>query len=192
MARRGRKQTSSRGSSSPVLGWFITGLALGLGGAVVLFYTGIIPSMPNRPAAVAEPAPADSGDALLDDTSERRSSPEYEFFTVLPEMETVVTERELAQPEAASASPQDTATPTDTSEQMYLQVGSFRSAGDADEMKARLALLGNQAAIQTVTVDGVTWHRVRVGPVNGRRQAEEVRQQLQNNGLDVMVVRNRN
>ncbi len=184
-----RKQTSRGRGSSPVLGWFITGLALGLGGAVLLFYTGIIPSMPDRPPAVAEPAGRDTGGALLDEPATTREKPEYEFFTVLPEMETVVTERELAEPETEDPPP--TATPAG-GEAMFLQVGSFRSAQDAEQMKARLALMGNQASIQTVTVDTVTWHRVRIGPVNGARQADALRQQLQSNGLDVMVVRNRN
>lgn len=187
MARRARKQTSRGRGSSPSLGWFITGLALGLGGAVVLFYTGIIPSMPERPAAVAEPTTAEPGGALLDEPSPPARR-DYEFFTVLPEMETVVTERELAEP--SPADPQPTAQP-ESNETLFLQVGSFRSEPDAEQMKARLALLGSQASIQKVTVDGVTWHRVRIGPVSGRRQADELRQQLQSNGLDVMVVKNR-
>ena len=71
-----------------------------------------------------------------------------------------------------------------------LQVGSFRDASDADEMKARLALLGMVARVQTVTVNDATWHRVRVGPVQGARQADDMRQRLSDNGIDSLVLQN--
>ena len=57
-------------------------------------------------------------------------------------------------------------------------------------MKARLALLGMVARIQTVTVNDATWHRVRVGPVSGARQAEEIRHRLTENGIDSLVLKN--
>ena len=60
---------------------------------------------------------------------------------------------------------------------------------DADQMKARLALLGAVADIQSVTVNDETWHRVRVGPLTGARAADQLRRQLQNNGIDVLVLK---
>jgi cell division protein FtsN len=57
-------------------------------------------------------------------------------------------------------------------------------------MKARLALLGFTARVQSVTVNGEAWHRVRVGPVNGARQAEEMRRRLADNAIDSLVMKN--
>ena len=74
-------------------------------------------------------------------------------------------------------------------QRFILQAGSFRSAADADQMKAQLALLGAVANVQTVNVDGETWHRVRVGPVDGARAADQLRRQLQDNGIDVLVLK---
>ena len=45
-----------------------------------------------------------------------------------------------------------------------LQVGSFSSRGEADSLKAQLALLGLQARIKPGVVDSKTWHRVQLGP----------------------------
>ena len=57
-------------------------------------------------------------------------------------------------------------------------------------MKARLALLGITARVQTVTVNDATWHRVRVGPVNGAREAESMRGRLAANQIDSLVMKN--
>jgi cell division protein FtsN len=43
--------------------------------------------------------------------------------------------------------------------------------------------------IQTVTVNEATWHRVRVGPVSGARQADEMRSKLSDNGIDSLVMK---
>ena len=143
--------------------------------------------MPERPGQPTEPVAATAEPGLLDDDSEvisAEDSPQYDFFTVLPEMEVVVPQRELSdQAEPGAAAPED-----DAVEQFILQAGSFRSAADADEMKARLALLGSVATIQQVTVDNQTWHRVRIGPVSGARAADSLRRQLQDNGIEVLVL----
>jgi cell division protein FtsN len=46
------------------------------------------------------------------------------------------------------------------------------------------------ARIQTVTVNDATWHRVRVGPVNGARQADDMRRRLTDSGIDSLVLKN--
>ena len=68
-------------------------------------------------------------------------------------------------------------------------MGSFRNQADAEQMKARLALLGSVATVQTVTVNGQTWHRVRIGPFAGARKADEIRRMLADNQIDTLVMR---
>jgi len=46
------------------------------------------------------------------------------------------------------------------------------------------------AKIQTVNVNGATWHRVRIGPVTGARQADEMRSRLATYGIDSLVMKN--
>ena len=57
-------------------------------------------------------------------------------------------------------------------------------------MKARLALLGVIARVQTVTVNGATWHRVRAGPVGSAREADDMRTRLAENDIDSLVLKN--
>jgi cell division protein FtsN len=100
-------------------------------------------------------------------------------------MEVVVPEQELSR----KAEPAPDTTPASTQDSYILQVGSFRNAADAEQMKARLALLGSIANIQTVTVNGQTWHRVRIGPFKGARTADEKRRMLSDNQIDTLVMK---
>ena len=172
--------------------WLLTGILIGLGLAWYLFAKGYIPQ-PQMDAAesVEAPAPgpgAPAGGEEVAPSKDDSERPKYDFFTVLPEMEVVVPEQELSkrvQPQA-----DDSPAAADAGESRYLlQVGSFRSTGDAEQMKARLALLGIVAQVQTVTVNDATWHRVRVGPVSTARQADEMRSRLADNGIESMVLK---
>jgi cell division protein FtsN len=168
--------------------WLCTGVVIGLGLAWYLWTRGLIPDSLREQPATTQSAPPSSEPALIDEI-EAEQLPEksrYDFFTVLPEMEVVVPEQELSQRDQA----QQTAPagePT-ASKNYLLQVGSFRSGSDAEEMKARLALQGVTAEVQTVTVNGATWHRVRVGPVSGARKAEDLRRRLSDSGIDSLVM----
>ncbi|MEJ2534441.1 MAG: SPOR domain-containing protein [Gammaproteobacteria bacterium] len=183
MAKQARRKGARKGTGGSPLVWFAAGLVIGLGTAVLLYSRGFIPTMPERPEPVAE-RPSEPEAGLLDDEngSDARS---FDFFTVLPEMEVVVPERELSSQSEPAAAP----SPDSGGESFMLQAGSFRSAADADQMKARLALLGAVADVQQVTVNDQTWHRVRIGPVNGAREANQLRRQLQDNGIEVLVLR---
>jgi cell division protein FtsN len=67
------------------------------------------------------------------------------------------------------------------------QVASFRTASDADALKARLALLGMVAKIQEVTVNDATWHRVRLGPYDSAREVNRLQITLRDNNIDSRV-----
>lgn len=185
MAAGSRKRSSKRGSSgfSP-LTWFIAGLLVGVVGAAVLLKQGVIPGREESPAPAGAQA-RNSEPELLKTTPEKEPPQRYDFFTVLPEMEVVVPERELS----SRADPAAPETAAASGEKFVLQAGSFRSSADADQMKARLALIGSVANVQAVTVNNQTWHRVRIGPVTGARQADQLRRQLQENGIDVLVLK---
>ena len=184
-ARSKRKKSVRHGGTggSAALFWFIAGLALGVGISGFLFLKGYLPDRPDS-ASNAERRSAASEPELIggDSPGSEKAEPRYDFFTVLPEMEVVVPDRELS----SRAQPESTG---EADARFILQVGSFRSASDAEEMKARLALRGMVAYVQKVTVNGVTWHRVRIGPVTGARQADELRRKLQDNDLDVLVLK---
>jgi cell division protein FtsN len=77
-----------------------------------------------------------------------------------------------------------------TQGQFYLQAGSFKGEPEADNLKARLALLGIEADVQTAAVpnQGVM-HRVRIGPYSSAEDANHARAQLSQNGIPTTVVK---
>jgi cell division protein FtsN len=72
---------------------------------------------------------------------------------------------------------------------LYLQAGSFQSANEADNQKARLALLGTEAQIQQVMLQDKVWYRVRIGPYQKIDDVNHLRADLARQGIDANVVR---
>lgn len=72
---------------------------------------------------------------------------------------------------------------------IYLQAGSFQSASEADNQKARLALLGAEARIQQVMLQDKVWYRVRIGPYQKIDDVNHLRADLARQGIDANVVR---
>ncbi|MFT5642854.1 MAG: cell division protein FtsN [Janthinobacterium sp.] len=72
----------------------------------------------------------------------------------------------------------------------FLQVGAFRNMSEAENSRARLALLGLEAAVTDRITDNGVLHRVRVGPFSEQGSMNRVRTRLTDNGIDVAVVRN--
>jgi len=186
-----RGARKKRSSGIPAWFWLISGILIGLGTAVMLMLKGYLPEMKQHTPAVDNNPSGVSEAALLEDTppASKPEKPRYDFFTVLPEMEVVVPEQELKR--IAKPSPETTNNGVFTGNQdsYVLQVGSFQNVSDAEQMKARLALMGSAATVQTVTVNGQTWHRVRIGPFKGARKADEMRRMLADNRIDTLVMK---
>jgi cell division protein FtsN len=72
-----------------------------------------------------------------------------------------------------------------------LQAGAFKSQDDADNMKARLALVGYEARILTAEVNGQTLYRVRIGPYVGLDDMNKARGKLAEGGIEAAVIRQR-
>lgn len=127
--------------------------------------------------------------------SEEKSTaiePTFDFYTLLPEMEVVVDDDNQTTKTIVTSPPQQQAADTKTVEKVsyLLQVGSFKKLSDADAFKARLAFLGIESKVQTVTIDKKdTWHRVQVGPVIGREKADAIQKQLRNNDIESLLMR---
>jgi|SRR5436853_3696001 len=95
-------------------------------------------------------------------------------------------------PAAAAAAPAPTPAPAapDNSGRLMLQTGAFKSAEDADAMRARLALLGLDARVYQVTLDGgaTVLYRVRIGPYRELDDLSGIRRTLSENGIEAQVV----
>lgn len=185
-SRRGAKRTGSGGI--PAWFWLIGGILIGLGVAVFLMGRGYLPEIRQHlPSVDNKSGTPGAAEASGEEIAEPKK-PRYDFFTVLPEMEVVVPEQELSRKADTTGTPDNT--PDSGAQDSYiLQAGSFRNVSDAEQLKARLALLGSVASVQEVTVNGQTWHRVRIGPFKGAREANEVRQMLSGNQIETLVMK---
>jgi cell division protein FtsN len=70
-----------------------------------------------------------------------------------------------------------------------LQVGAFPNAADAESMKAKLALQGFVANVQSVNVGGQTYHRVRLGPFHSATDLESTKQRLAAAGIPAIALK---
>jgi len=72
----------------------------------------------------------------------------------------------------------------------YLQAGAFQNPADADNLKAQLALLGIEAAIQTRDLgEKGVFHRVRVGPFRAMDEINRTRTLLTQNNIPATLVK---
>ena len=70
-----------------------------------------------------------------------------------------------------------------------LQVGAFPSASDAEALKAKLALQGFVANVQSVKVGAQTYNRVRLGPFKSATDLESTKQRLQSAGISAIALK---
>ena len=184
--RHGARRNGSGGI--PAWFWLIGGILIGLGVAVVLMIKGYLPEIRQHLPTVDSKSAKSSESAPAGEEIAEPKKPRYDFFTVLPEMEVIVPEQELSR-KADKAGPATDTTADSVPDNYILQAGSFRNASDAEQLKAQLALLGSIANVQKVTVNGQTWHRVRIGPFKGAREANEMRRMLADNQIDTLVMK---
>ena len=180
-----RPEPEVRGGSSQLLVGILIGLVLGLGIALgVAWYINKMPSpfLTRTPPAKLEPAK--EAPAKAEDKTARAldAKPRFDFYKILPGTEEAITD-----PKAKGAQQKST---TASRETFFLQAGAFQSAPDADNLRARLALLGIEARIQTATLpDKGVWHRVRVGPYTSVEELGRTRETLKQNGVETTLIK---
>ncbi|WP_082824162.1 SPOR domain-containing protein [Crenobacter luteus] len=125
------------------------------------------------PQAIAKAAPPKPA-------APKEEEAQFDFYKILPgQLDAVPGEGGKKEPSAPVAA-----------KKAYLQAGAFQHEAEADNLKAKLALLGVEAKIQSVTVpDKGLVHRVRVGPFSRGEDLDRVRAQLKQDGIDTAVVK---
>jgi cell division protein FtsN len=172
-------------SSSFLIGLFF-GFLLGLGvaaGIAIYFFKTPIP-FSDRPKPADKPLAGDQKAVEPAKSAKADEKPRFDFYRILPGKEEPVTERQVRE------SAKQAAKPGAPKESYFLQVGSFPNPADADNLKARLALMGMEANVEPANVAGKgVWYRVRLGPYTRVDEINRVRQQLTQNGVDVSLVK---
>lgn len=178
-----RRRSHRRGIGSkrlPGWVWLLLGLALGVAsilltqlvikragsndGLAGLFAARMKPAEP-APTKQVEPAPP---------------KPKLDFYTVLPEIETVL-------PDRNSRARSSKTERSEAGARYILQVGSFASFAEADQLKAKLALQGMHAQIQKVAIEGKgEYHRVRLGPYRSLEDLDAANQRLSKLGIKAL------
>lgn len=176
MSRDYKTAGDSPGRSSPLGVGVLIGLLLGLClalGVALMINKGPSPFVDKAaPTASSERKPAPSA-------STAEAKPRFDFYKILPGSEEAVTDREFKRSSAPEAK-----------DVYFLQVAAFQNPADADNLKARLALSGVEAQIQTATLpDGKIWHRVRVGPFSDMNQLNASRDTLKQNKLEANLIK---
>jgi cell division protein FtsN len=190
MAQARKKTSTSFAKRLRSRGWMLVLLGIGIGVATVLLWQ-LVTRQADAKGGLAnlwarlthpaerrtEPASKPAADAS------KGTKPKYDFYIILQEGETLVSERDLAKgkPTAKTAKAEEGVS-------YFLQAGSFARFEDADQLKARLALTGLVAQIQKVTLEGRgTYHRVRLGPYAKLEDMEQANRQLRDLGIKALA-----
>ena len=128
------------------------------------------PQTPAEPEKKAEQAPPPEPE-----------EPRYDFYTILPQAEIVVPDYEI------KTRVREELVGKTKAVKYIMQAGSFREAGEAENQKAKLALLGIESRIEKAKVGNVIWHRVKVGPYDNPSSVSTIKELLQKNGFGVIV-----
>lgn len=178
-----RAAAKKKSSGGTLIGIFI-GLILGLCIAVgVAWYMNKTPIPFLTKAKPPEKTMTEPGKGIVkpdEKTTQQAEKPRFEFYKILPGAEEPVTEQQLKQAAKSGT----------TTENYMLQVGSFQNPADADNLKARLALIGVEAGVEPINLaDKGTWYRVRIGPYTKVEEINRLRQTLAQNGIEASLVK---
>ena len=93
-------------------------------------------------------------------------------------------------PTNAPAAPAATAAADAPGDARYiLQAGAFGASGDAETVKAKIAMLGLNARVESAQISGKTVYRVRMGPYGTASELADAKSKLANGGLPAMAVK---
>jgi cell division protein FtsN len=200
--------------------WLILGAVLGVALSLGVLYGGKLPTLRNKNLPQPNPeaiAPRESEQPIADAVKTAPTPPKsnYDFYSVLPEKEVVIPDAELtakakaeqqkAQQQAqaakaqaaASASPggdvpvTPAATPAPGGRYM-LQVAAVADPKAADELKAKLAMMGFSAKVYASNKDGKSINRVRLGPYATASETEAAKKALADNSINSVPVKEAN
>lgn len=193
------RQAKKKPVGGTLLGIFI-GLLLGLAlaSAVAIYMTNApVPFVSKPGPKTGTNAPqADQKLAAAAKSSDAKAAqpdkPKFDFYKILPGQEVPVTEREIKD-EAAKRQADKSAAAGAPKDVYFVQAGAFQNPADADNLKARLALIGLQASVEPANLpDKGTWYRVRLGPYSQLDEINRIRSTLAQNGVEGSLVKIRN
>jgi len=195
-----RKGTGGGFLAGMFLGLLI-GLAIALGIALYLNKTPIPFANRAKPAengAAAKPSALvglpQGGSAAKPAAQPAKppAKPHFDFYKILVGGEEPLSDRELREKLSAEKrpAPGPVAAAPAGQDVYFIQAGAFQNPADADNQKARLAILGFESNVEPANLpDKGTFYRVRLGPYTKVEDLNRVRQSLAQNGIDASLVK---
>ncbi|GAA5315755.1 MAG: SPOR domain-containing protein [Candidatus Pelagadaptatus aseana] len=173
--RNSNRKPAPQPSRVPGWVWLFTGAILGAFIMFLMYLSGLAPQpIENTPSKNSNNTEAASGKDM--------PKPRFDFYKMLKESEVPVT--------TPSTRP-DTQKPTAATpdKEYILQAGSFRSASDADRLRAELIMMNLDAYIETSKIrDDEIWHRVLTGPYDSRSKMAKARGILVSNDISPLLL----
>jgi cell division protein FtsN len=197
-------RASPRLSRGGTLLGVVIGFVLGLGVAAAIAY--VLNKTPNP--FEGKSAKADVASPHLSSVEREPAKisdrPRFDFSKILPGTEERKTQKEetatspnsdspVAKAPAATPAPAIQPAPATATKggKYFLQAGAYQNAADAEDQRAKLALMGIEASLQTVAVpDKGTLNRVRLGPYSTAEEMNQVKAELLKRGVSTAVIRN--
>lgn len=189
--RKSANRTRKKSAGGTLLGLFV-GLVIGvLAAASVVWYIHRTPPPftartppPTQTASVQTPLVLSGKPG--DPVPQEDDKPRFDFYKILPDNGEMASE-----PNTAATKPDDPKQTPDAAfrEAIFLQTGSFSSAGDADNQKAGLAMMGIEAEVQQVMLQDKVWYRVRLGPFGRIEEVDTLRAELARQGIEANIVK---
>ncbi|MDB5990952.1 MAG: hypothetical protein JWQ10_2355 [Herbaspirillum sp.] len=142
-----------------------------------------------RDQAKADAAAAPGGNGQISQTSQAAGVPPVVAAIPAPAPSPKVSD--TAEPKNQVSSTSTTAPKADGDDRWiyYLQAGAFRDQADAENARAKLALLGMEARVSEKQSDNGSLYRVRLGPYAQLDTMNRVRTKLAENSVDAALVR---
>ena len=219
MKPRKSQPAKKKSGGGTLIGMFI-GLVLGVAvAAAVVWYMNKSPLPFNKQVAAAKQPDATAATAKPGQVAQPGQPPQpltlpgkpgdpipekrFQFYDILPGKADAVPDKEAKPDEKKPEVKKDEAKKEEKKDEpkkeevktsktpLFLQAGSFTSAQDADNQKAKLAFMGVEAVIQQVMIQDKTFYRVRVGPYTKVDELNNTRAELAKAGIDAQLAKNK-
>lgn len=197
MARAAKPSKPAGSRVGPMLTGLIFGVFIGLlmAGAVAWYILTKSPDSfvseaqheaPKAPVVAVPPEAAKPASAPATASGVADGKPRFEFYKVLDGKSDGTANVEPAAKQPAAVKPPVAAQQKGGG---MLQAGAFQKQDDAEKLKAKLALLGLEASIQSAAVpEKGTWYRVRLGPFTSTSEMDKALAVLKQNGMNATPV----
>ncbi|UCV22602.1 SPOR domain-containing protein [Ferribacterium limneticum] len=200
MKPRKSQPAKKKAAGGTLVGMFI-GLVIGIGMAA-----GVVWYLNKSPLPFVEraqpPARADGANGKNGQPSQPLALPgkpgdpipekRFQFYDILPGKADAVPDK-APKPDARKEEPKKEEAKKEESKEsktpLFLQAGSFSTAQDADNQKAKLAFMGIEAVVQQVMIQDKTFYRVRVGPYTKIDELNKVRAELAKSGVEAQLAK---